>query len=380
MKVPIALALPNRLAVTEIEIIDEVLTLTAVSMQIRAGCPLCGVCASRVHSRYIRRLSDLPCGGQRVCLLVCVRKFFCQVSTCARKIFAERLTPFVEPWARVTRRLYQIVQVLGLATGGRPGVRVTDRLGIQTCRTTILRRIMALPTEPVGQVSELGIDDFSFRRGRKFGTILVDMQSHKVIDLLSDRKAETSAAWIATHPEIVLVSRDRGGDYASAAASGAPQAIQCADRFHVLKNLGEALEGLLARHLAVYRTHQAEESRATSLETAQLRQPPKVSPKAAALSQAKRGASSGVPASRDLTQAWLLADSHRQAGWDRPCDGLALVEQRRISRTTTAPTKDETGFTSAIPARTVGSRMPQYRPVASGAGGGRLHPLLSARA
>jgi transposase len=76
---------------------------------------------------------------------------------------------------------------------------------------------MALPTEPVGQVSELGIDDFSFRRGRKFGTILVDMQSHKVIDLLPDRKAETSAAWIATHPEIVLVSRDRGGDYASAA-------------------------------------------------------------------------------------------------------------------------------------------------------------------
>jgi hypothetical protein len=84
---------------------------------------------------------------------------------------------FVEPWARVTQRLYQIVQVLGLATGGRLGVRVTDRLGIQTCRTTILRRIMPLPTEPVGQVPELGIDDFSFRRGRKFGTILVNLQS-----------------------------------------------------------------------------------------------------------------------------------------------------------------------------------------------------------
>jgi transposase len=123
MKVPVALALPNGLAVTEIEIIDEVLTLTAVSVQIRACCPLCGVCASRVHSHYTRRLTDLPCGGQRVCLLVCVRKFFCQVSTCARKIFAERLTPFVEPWARVTRRLYQIVQVLGLADfrqTGRP--------------------------------------------------------------------------------------------------------------------------------------------------------------------------------------------------------------------------------------------------------------------
>lgn len=202
MKVPVALALPNGLAVAEIEMIDEVLTLTAVSVQMRPCCPLCGVCASRVHSRYIRRLTDLPCGGQRVCLLVCVRKFFCQISTCARKIFAERLTPFVEPWARVTRRLYQIVQVLGLATGGRLGVRVTDRLGIQTCRTTILRRIMALPTLPVEHVSELGIDDFSFRRGRKFGTILVDMQSHQTIDLLPDRKKETAAAWMSAHPEI----------------------------------------------------------------------------------------------------------------------------------------------------------------------------------
>jgi transposase len=114
------------------------------------------------------------------------------------------------------------------------------------------------------------------------------MQSHQTIDLLPDRKKETAAAWMSAHPEIDLVSRDRGGDYAAGAREGAPQATQVADRFHLLKNLGEALEGLLARHLAVYRTHQAEESRATPLETAQPRQPPKVSPKAAALSQAKR--------------------------------------------------------------------------------------------
>ncbi len=288
MKVPVALALPNGLAVTEIEMINGVLTLTAVSMQLCPCCPLCGICASRVHSHYTRRLTDLPCAGQRVCLLICVRKLFCEVSTCARKIFAERLTPFVEPWARVTRRLYQIVQVLGLATGGRLGVRVTDQLGIQTCRTTILRRIMALSTEPVGQVSELGIDDFSFRRGRKFGTILVNMQSHKVIDLLPDRKAETATAWMREHPEIKLVSRDRGGDYASAAASGAPTAIQCADRFHVLKNLGEALEGVLARHLATHHRSQAEKSWATPLEEVRSKQPPKLSPKEAELSQAKR--------------------------------------------------------------------------------------------
>lgn len=234
MDVQPALALPNGLEVIGIEMIDTVLTITAVSTQMCPCCPLCGAPASRVHSRYTRQVADLPCGGQQVRLQLQVRKCFCEVSTCARKIFVEHLTPFVEPWARVTRRLYQIVQVIGLATGGRLGVRVTNRLGIQTTCHTILRRIIALPTEPVEQVTQIGIDDFSFRRGCKFGTIIVDLRTHKVLDVLPDRTAETSAAWMATHPEIELVSRDRGGDYAAAARKAVPGATQTADRFHLL--------------------------------------------------------------------------------------------------------------------------------------------------
>jgi transposase len=247
MKVKPVLALPEGLEVTDIEIIDEVLTIMAVSTQVHPCCPLCGTPASRVHSRYTRQITDLPCSGQQVRLLVQVRKCFCKVPDCARKIFMERITPFVEPWARVTRRLYQIVQILGLATGGRLGIRVTDRLGIQTTRHTILRRIMALPTEPIGQVSQIGIDDFSFRRGRKFGTIVVDLQTHKMLDVLPDRTADTSAAWMLLHPEIEIISRDRGGDYAAAARKAAPQATQIADRFHLYKNLTEAVELTLAR-------------------------------------------------------------------------------------------------------------------------------------
>jgi transposase len=173
-----------------------------------------------------------------------------------RRLLPPPAPPFVEPWARMTKRLFQILQVIGLATGGRLGVCVTDRLGIATSRQTIVRRIMALPTEPFGPVIELGIDDFSFRRGRSFGTILVNLQTRQIIDVLADRKAETSAAWMAGHPEIELVSRDRGADYASAAATGAPQAVQCADRFHLLQNLGEVLEGCLARQLAAQRKTQ----------------------------------------------------------------------------------------------------------------------------
>jgi len=260
MDVQPALALPNGLEVREIEMSDTVLTITAVSTQMCPCCPHCGAPASRVHSRYTRRLTDLPCGGQQVRLQVQVRKCFCEVSTCARKIFVECLTPFVEPWTRVTRRLSQIVQVIGLATGGRLGVRVTDRLGIQTTRHTILRRIMALPTEPVGQVPQIGIDDFSFRRGRKFGTIVVDLQTHKVLDVLPDRTVDTSAAWLQEHPEIEIVSRDRGGDYAAAARKSAPLATQVADRFHLQKNLTEAVELALARCRADIRKHAEEAS------------------------------------------------------------------------------------------------------------------------
>lgn len=290
MEVKPMLALPDELEVTGIEMRDEGLTITVVSKQLRACCPLCSTEASRLHSRYTRAVADLPCGGQQVRLLVGVRRYFCDVPTCQRKIFAERLTPFVEPRARVTQRLYQIVQIIGLATGGRLGVRVTDRLQIQTSRHTILRRILALPHEPVGEVRQIGIDDFSFRRGRKFGTIVVDLQTHKVLDVLPDRTAETSAAWMSTHPEIELVSRDRGGDYAAAARKAIPGATQTADRFHLLKNLGEALEGVLSRHLAAQRRRQTETARAAPLLASQAQEPPNVLPKNVALSQAKREA------------------------------------------------------------------------------------------
>src|SRR5229473_6714415 len=270
MEAKLLLSLPEGFEVTSIEGTDGILTIGAVSTQKSACCPLCSSQATRVHSAYTRTLADLPCAGQQVRLLLQVRKFFCQVPTCVRKIFVERIAPFIEPWARVTARLHQMVQMLGFATGGMLGAGVTQRLGTPTCWMTIIRRMMALPTAAVHQVSELGIDDFSFRRGRKFGTILVDMQSHQVIDLLADRTKESAAAWMGTHPEIDLVSRDRGGDYAAGAREGAPQATQVADRFHMYKNLVAAVELTLARCRAEIRknaqaTVQPEEAEGSKL-------------------------------------------------------------------------------------------------------------------
>jgi transposase len=217
-----------------------------------------------------------------------VRKFFCRNPLCERKVFTERVPELVRPWAQMTIRYCEQITSIGLATCGKGGARLAARLGIQSTRQTILRHIMALPDGVPESVLYLGIDDFSFLRARRFGTILVNLETRHVVDLLPDRKAETSAAWMRQYPDLVAVSRDRGGDYAAAAKASAPQATQCADRFHVMKNLGEALEGLLARHLAAHRRGQAEKTSATSLKEIPSKQPPKLSPKQAAGSQAKR--------------------------------------------------------------------------------------------
>jgi len=203
---------------------------------------------SQIHSLYQRTLRDVPCGGRKVVLCLSVRKFFCCNPDCPRKIFTERLPTFVQPHAQVTTRLFEAVQAIGLATSGELGTRLADRNDIHTSPTTTIRRIMALVPCFTPQVSCLGIDDWSFRRGRTFGTILVNLSSHQIIDLLPERTVESAVAWMQSHPEIQYVSRDRGNDYAQAARDGAPQATAVADRFHVYKNLVEAIEPVVARY------------------------------------------------------------------------------------------------------------------------------------
>lgn len=240
-------ALPENIVITSVHPAALIVTVDLACCDPTACCPLCQQPSERVHSKYQRTIADVPCGGRRMLLLLIVRKFICHTSTCLQTIFTERLPDLVQPYARMTNRLRQWIEVIGRAAGGEMGARLAKHLGIRTSPTTILRLVMALPTPPAGKVSVLGIDDWSFRRGRKFGTILVDLTLHQVIDLLPDRTAETSAAWMRLHPEIEIVSRDRGEDYASAARLGAPQTRQVADRFHLAQNLTEIVEEILAR-------------------------------------------------------------------------------------------------------------------------------------
>jgi transposase len=245
MKLSSLLALSSGLEVADISASDKLLTVRLKACAPNGICPLCAHAATHVRSYYTRFVADVPCAGRHVQLILRVRKFRCDTASCPRKVFAERLGPFIEAWARKTTRLRQAIEAIGLSTCGEGGARLADRLGLATSPTTVLRRIMDLPLPPVGAVTHLGIDDFALRRGRTYGTVLVDLRRHKVLDLLPDRKAETAKAWIQAHPEIKLVSRDRGGDYAAAARAGAPQARQTADRFHLVKNLSEAAQNAL---------------------------------------------------------------------------------------------------------------------------------------
>ena len=241
------LSLPEGMLIDQIQETESDVSISVISTHPTSCCPLCSEASSSIHSSYKRMVRDVPCGGRRVQLSLTVRKFFCRNPICERKVFTERLPCFVEPWARITLRLCHSLQSIGLATCGEGGSRLAQRLSIQTSRKTILRRIMELPNASFASTLYLGIDDFSFRRGQWFGTILVDLESHRVIDLLPDRRTETSARWMRQHPDITVVSRDRGSTYSAAASEAAPQAIQVADRFHIVKNLTEATQLLLAR-------------------------------------------------------------------------------------------------------------------------------------
>jgi len=180
---------------------------------------------------------DLPCTGRRIRLLLSVRKFFCRVATCSRKIFTERIPELIEPSSRLTTRLRVAVQEIGFATCGKGGERLSPKLGMRVTDTTLLWSLHLVKTPAVGQVRVVGIDDWSWRRGQRYGSILVNLETHKIIDLLPERTVESVIAWLEAHLEVEVVSRDRGGTYVDGATQGAPLAIQVCDRWHLLKNL-----------------------------------------------------------------------------------------------------------------------------------------------
>jgi transposase len=239
--------LPDGLEMTAVSETAEEVLVRVTSHRSSSPCPQCSTPSSAIHSLYRRQPQDLPSIGRPIRLVFTVRKFFCRNPNCCRKVFTERLPDFIEASSRLTKRLRTAVQEIGFATGGKGGERLSDKLAIPISEATVLCSLFLVPLPEVGKVRVVGVDDWSWRRGKRFGSILVNLETHKIVDLLSDREAESVRQWLAAHPEVDVVSRDRGKTYIDGATCGAPQATQVADRWHILSNLGDAVEEFLIR-------------------------------------------------------------------------------------------------------------------------------------
>ena len=248
---------------------EHQLRLNLTSTQTEVACPLCGQLSHRVHSRYERTLADLPCVAFSLTLVVQACKFFCSNSDCRRRIFTERLSEVAAPWARKTVRFIERLQSIGLALGGAAGASLCDRLGYAICGSTLLNHLKKLKLPDFQTPRVLGVDDFAFRRGHNYGTILVDLEAHRPIALLADRKAETLIEWLQAHPGIEVLSRDRSKAYKSAMDKAAPDAVQVADRFHLVKNLSEMLEKAFANYRSELKAAEQSQHQSTATEASE---------------------------------------------------------------------------------------------------------------
>jgi len=238
------------LRITAVVPTPSLLILALDSTAAAAACPGCGRPSDRVHSRYVRTLRDLPCHDRPAAIRLTVRRFRCSTPGCPTAIFCERIPGLLDAHARTTARLADVHRLIGFALGGEPGSRLAEELAAPASPDTLRRRVKRHHEEPGPSPRFVGVDDWAWRKGQSYGTILIDLERGRVIDILPGRDGAALAEWLRSHPGVEVLTRDRWAAFAQAASEGAPQALQVADRWHLLKNLREAVERLLGRHAA----------------------------------------------------------------------------------------------------------------------------------
>ena len=241
----------------EVEAESRQIVIRVKAQQEARRCPMCQRESQRLHSHYVRTLRDLPWADFSVVIILESGKWFCQNPSCERRIFTERLPGIAVPWARRTQRLAEVQTELGLTVGGRAGACLSKLLCSLVSRDTLIRLVRRQSIESATTPRVLGIDDWAKRKGQSYGTILVDLETHQVVEVLPERSAECVEQWLKAHPGVEIISRDRSKDYQRGATDGAPQAQQVIDRWHLLKNLREAIERFLSHTQAPEDTSEA---------------------------------------------------------------------------------------------------------------------------
>jgi transposase len=221
------------------------ISLAVESTTREAFCPDCQTESREVHSRYVRCPIDLAWADKGIVLHLKVKRFFCRKVECPKWTFAERFPGFIVPYARRTDRVMKKQQRVAVNTCATVAEKLLEFEQIRMSDSTINRFLRDLPEPEFLPTRVMGVDDWAKCKGQSYGTILVDLERGQVIDLLDDRTAETLAQWLQAHPGIEIIRRDRSQTYAEGITKGNPDAIQVADRWHLLKNLSDAVFKIL---------------------------------------------------------------------------------------------------------------------------------------